>query len=293
MKYDIVFVDLDGTLLRDDKSIPQENIDSIRKLINSGVEFVLCSGRSHMSLKQIEKQLGISEDEGYGIAFNGGSVYKRNPNIYNTEGRNYLERESQSSVSKLKKHELLFEESFDQKRSDIILKFCKNYNAERMCYTENMLCVEKMTPTVIEYSRNSVLLPRRVHNLVISIKSNINKIIMIGDNEELKKAEKDFKNLDIYNDVDCFFSAKRLLEFNPKNINKGSAIKYILNIKEFKGKKSLAIGDSYNDIPMFEACDFSVACANSDDEVKKHASAVTEKTNNDGVLSEIIERFII
>ena len=46
---------------------------------------------------------------------------------------------------------------------------------------------------------------------------------------------------------------------------------------------SMAIGDSYNDISMFEKVNFSVAMGNSIDSVKKHAKIKTETNNNNGV----------
>lgn len=269
MKYDVVFADLDGTLLRDDKSIPQNNIIAINKIISSGIEFVLCSGRSHMSLKNINRRLYIDNKEGYGIGFNGGSVFTRKP------------------------YDIIFEEKMDSDISFELLKFCGNYNAERMMYSESMLWIEKLTPTALRYSKNSVLAPMKVKNLARNCNNPVNKIILIGDNNILRQAKNDFVKSEFSDNIDCFFSSDNLLEFNSKNISKGSAIKYIMNLEEFNGKKSIGIGDSYNDIPMFKACDFSVACKNSDDEVKKEAMAVTETDNNEGLLSEVLEKYVL
>ncbi len=269
MKYDIIFADLDGTLLRNDKSIPENNIKAIKNAISEGVELVVCSGRSHMSLKNINRRLNIDDEEGYGIAFNGGTVFTRNP------------------------FKVIFEKKISAKISLDIIRFCKNYSAETMMYSENFLCIEKMTPDAISYSKNSILVPKKVKNLAKNCNKPINKIILIGDNNILSQAKSDFYNNEFSKYVDCFFSSDNLLEFNPKGISKGSAVKYIMNLEKFKNKKSLAIGDSYNDIPMFKVCDFSVACKNSDEEVKKEAMAVTECDNNLGLLSEVIEKYVL
>lgn len=269
MKYDIIFADLDGTLLRDDKTIPNNNIEAINKLIDNNIDFVLCSGRSHMSLKNINKKLETNDIEGCDIAFNGGTIFERKP------------------------FNIILEEKIDKDTAFNLLKFCRNYDAERMLYAENLLWVENMSPVVINYSKNSILLPKKVLNLARSCNMPVNKIILIGDNNILKQAKEDFEKTYFTDFVDCFFSSDNLLEFNPKNINKGSAVKYIMNLDKFKGKRSLAIGDSYNDIPMFEACDFSLACKNSDQEVKNMASAVTDNDNNQGILLEAIEKYVL
>ena len=41
----LIAIDLDGTLLRDDKTISEANIQSIQQAIHSGVEVVICTGR--------------------------------------------------------------------------------------------------------------------------------------------------------------------------------------------------------------------------------------------------------
>ena len=44
-KYKIVFIDIDGTLVNDEKIEPEENIKMIQTLKKNGIEVVLASGR--------------------------------------------------------------------------------------------------------------------------------------------------------------------------------------------------------------------------------------------------------
>ena len=50
------------------------------------------------------------------------------------------------------------------------------------------------------------------------------------------------------------------------------------------GWRTVAIGDSVNDIGMFQAADMGVAMGDSKDEVKRAADLVTDDLNHDGVL---------
>ena len=53
------------------------------------------------------------------------------------------------------------------------------------------------------------------------------------------------------------------------------------------------MGDNYNDLPMLEVAGLSVAAGNAVDDVKKVCDVVTKADNNEGVIAEIIERFIL
>ncbi len=266
MKYDVIFADLDGTLLADDKSLPKSNVEAIKKIKSLGIDFVVCSGRSHMSLKNMNMSLYLEGVEGYGIGFNGGSIFTREP------------------------YKVIHQRKFSVKSGEAVLKFLRNYNnAEMMMYTRNMLIVEKMSKITADYIYHSKIAPKKVRNLEMACHKPINKIILIGDNNVLKGIKADFDNNKITSRVDCFFSSDTLLEFNPVNVSKGTAIKKLMEFDEFKGKKTISIGDSYNDVPMFEATDFSVACKNSNDDVKSGASVVSENNNNEGILLEFLE----
>ncbi|MCW1006882.1 HAD hydrolase family protein, partial [Streptococcus anginosus] len=41
----LIAIDLDGTLLRDDKTISEANAATIRRAVEAGIEVVICTGR--------------------------------------------------------------------------------------------------------------------------------------------------------------------------------------------------------------------------------------------------------
>ena len=55
----------------------------------------------------------------------------------------------------------------------------------------------------------------------------------------------------------------------------------------------IAVGDNYNDLPMLEVAGLSVAAGNAVEDVKKVCDVVTKADNNEGVIAEIVERFIL
>lgn len=57
-EYKIVFIDIDGTLVNDEKIVPEENIKMIQTLKKNGIEVVLASGRPYHSIEKYSTQVG-------------------------------------------------------------------------------------------------------------------------------------------------------------------------------------------------------------------------------------------
>ena len=68
----------------------------------------------------------------------------------------------------------------------------------------------------------------------------------------------------------------------PKNVSKGNAIRQLKSILNFKGK-TIGIGDSQNDISLFEAVDIRVAVANALPEIKRISDIVLDKEDGEGI----------
>ena len=61
MKYKIIAVDMDGTLLSDDKHISDYNLKMIEKAVSLGVKFVITSGRVPSGLKFYEDTIAKNQ----------------------------------------------------------------------------------------------------------------------------------------------------------------------------------------------------------------------------------------
>lgn len=67
----LIAIDLDGTLLTDDKHIAAETVTAIKQASQSGVKVVLCSGRPLTGVAEHLHTLGLSGNDQYVITFNG------------------------------------------------------------------------------------------------------------------------------------------------------------------------------------------------------------------------------
>lgn len=60
MSYNIVFFDIDGTLVNDEKRVPQNTVEAIAELKKNGVEPVIATGRAPTSLSRLPSSFRLS-----------------------------------------------------------------------------------------------------------------------------------------------------------------------------------------------------------------------------------------
>ena len=71
----ILFTDLDGTLLNDQKQISEGNLAAIHMALEKGHKIVISTGRALTSAKKQALALGLTMPGCYIIAFNGACIY--------------------------------------------------------------------------------------------------------------------------------------------------------------------------------------------------------------------------
>ena len=115
------------------------------------------------------------------------------------------------------------------------------------------------------------------------------KSMLISDPETVKKAEEHMKSK-YGNDYFIAISKPIFLEIANKNINKGKTLRKLGEILGIGTEEMIAVGDSYNDIPLLEVVGMPVAVANANDEIKA-MSKFESTSNNDDALKTVIEKF--
>lgn len=267
--YKMIFCDLDGTLLDDNKNIPKLNIKYINKAIDKNCKFVICSGRSNMSIDYFNKYFGFDKTHNYAIAFNGAYIYRTDT--------------KEKIVEHLLKGDLAIK----------VIELCRKFNVDIMIYKDEMLWFDSLTDKIKMYAKRNMVNTKIVDDIKLEAKHDISKVIIIGENNELKKVEQEIYNLGINNVLTTFFSAKNLYEFNPLGIDKGTGIEELCNILKIDLKETIAIGDNYNDLSMIKKAGVGACCFNGENGVKKYADYVTVNDNNKGAVAEVIKKFVI
>lgn len=72
-------------------------------------------------------------------------------------------------------------------------------------------------------------------------------------------------------------------EVTLKGVNKGTTITQLLDVLGLDASSALGIGDNSNDVEMLQLCGVGVAMGNATDEIKSHADQVTTSVLDDGI----------
>ncbi|MCL2574850.1 MAG: Cof-type HAD-IIB family hydrolase [Defluviitaleaceae bacterium] len=271
--YKLIASDVDGTLLSLDYRMNPANKTAIAKAVQNGIFFVLCSGRSYKSLKNIYKELQLPQD-GYIISFNGGFIYD------------------------VKNDDVIYEEFLGLPLGLEAIKIYQNRkqkDIEMLIYTDyETVIAEEITNITDAYTSVSEISVLKSDDIIADAKQacNVIKIIFMAHNHVLQDFRKDIE-LVLGGKTDITFSTEFMLEIGSINCSKGIALAWLCDRLNIDLAQTIAIGDNYNDLPMINVAGLGVAVANAVDDLKQAAGYITEKTSAQGAIAEVIERLCL
>lgn len=260
----LLIMDVDGTLLNDQKQITERTKKALIQLQQEGIMLGIASGRPVKGLQRFAQELRMPEFGGILISSNGARAETLDGNV-------------------------LFENPIPLDLAHQVLEHLKKFNVRPMVedgdYMQvnnvynNLITTGDRTFNAMDYEAHSNgFLLKESHDLCKSVKTPPCKILTAGDDtylqEHYKEMEAPFADV-----LDCMFTAPFYFEYTNKDINKGTAISHLPYQKE----EIASIGDAQNDISMLKSSSIGVAMGNAVDETKAVADYVTADNNNDGI----------
>lgn len=274
MKYKIIAVDMDGTLLNDDKHIDDDNLDAINKAVSAGIKFVISSGRIPAGLKFYEETVAKKQPM---ICCNGAIILDHNKNIIYSKPIEKMQLLKIVDILKEKKNTYF------------------HFYDENSIYGEqlkfSMESIEDFNKEIDERFRLRVKLVPDSKKVIENAKFDINKIVVI-DNDIAYLSELR-ERIDDIEGIETTKSDINNIEIISAGVSKGSALKILADNYKMSIEECIAVGNDENDISMIECAGLGVAVKNARDFIKDHANYVTEKNNNNGAISEVIRKFIL
>lgn len=265
--YKLLAVDMDGTLLKEDKTISKMTIKAVQDARKKGVQVVLSSGRHLTGITDYLKKLNLFHEGGYAVAMNGCSI--------------------QEVVS----HRYIYKKLLTSYDVNRIITLGRKFNADLNLVTSDCFLVEKYKDFFkFDAEVNKVNL-KVIDYDSIPKNTDIYKAMFVNDKEFIDKIIPLIPD-DFRRDYTVLRSGANFLEFISKDANKGSAVAHIAEMFGIAPQEVICIGDAENDTHMIKYAGLGVAMGNAYPSVKEAADYVTKTNEEDGV-AYVINKFIL
>ena len=268
--YKLIACDLDETLYGNDRTIPARNVEAIKRASELGVKFIPATGRGYNSVRETLVDLGLLDKEGeYVISYNGGAITENKGNrLLHFQG-------------------LPFEEAEELYRRGLNYDVCIHVYTREMVYAYNITQEE-----IARLSKRMQMTEEFDRDLQFLAGQDIAKVLYENrDFDYLKKIEEELK--DITGNMDVSFSSNRYIEFNSKGVTKGAGLRFVAEMLGIKREETIAIGDNFNDLSMIQEAGLGVGVQNTIQGMRQYCDYITEATNDEGGVGEVIEKFIL
>ena len=287
--YQLIAIDLDGTLLNSYGVVTDRTKQTIKKCIDKGIEIVLASGRPNDSIEAIAKEIGA---EHYFIAGNGALIYD------------------------IKKQKVIYEKYMSKEKVLEIIKLCEQNSISYNVYTDKTILATSLKYNVLYYHKENLKKEesKKTHiNIVDDMYSYVKqmqeekflKITICDTNSNVFNAiirkMKQIKGIDI---LEVSHMSRKIIkqgtedvpieyyytEISLQEVDKYNALQFLQKKLNIKNEETIAIGDNMNDKKMIQKAGMGIAMKQSCPAVIEIADYVTEGNNEDGV-AKALEKF--
>lgn len=256
----LICTDLDGTLLRNDKTISDTNIKAIEYFKQNGGLFTFVTGRMPNFVDDIAQQIKPNAPIG---CVNGGG-------LYDYKNKKYL----WTSVMPDEVLEMI--KCIDNKFPDVGIQTC---TFEKSYFSKDNITMKKFREVT------------NAENFIChyaEVKEPIAKIIFGSESdEEIMEIKETLEHHPLADKFDFIRSERTLYEILPKGICKGTSIKKLCENLNIDINQTIALGDYNNDISMFNTAKIGIAVSNACSEALKAADFVTV-SNEENAVAKVI-----
>ena len=269
MKYKLLVLDVDGTLLNDEREISKRTLAALLKVQQMGVRIVLASGRPTYGLMPLAKTLELGNYGGFVLSYNG------------------------CQIIKAQNGEILFERRINPEMLPYLEKKARKNGFAIFTYHDDTLITDSPDN---EYIKNEALL----NNLKIIKEDEFStaidfapcKCMLVSDKEKALIGLEQHWEKRLAGTLDAFRSEPYFLEVVPCGVNKANTLGALLEHLGVTREEVIAVGDGVCDVTMLQLAGMGVAMGHSQDSVKVCADYVTASNEEDGV-ALAVEKLIL
>lgn len=269
MKYKLLVLDVDGTLLNDAKEISKRTKAALLKVQQMGVRIVLASGRPTFGLIPLAKILELNNYGGFIVSYNG------------------------CQIIKAENGEILFERRINPEILPYLEKKARKNGFAIFTYHDDTLLTDNEdSPHILQEAQLNNLKIIKEEEFATAIDFAPCKCMLVSDDEQaLIDLEMHWKKR-MAGTLDAFRSEPYFLEVVPCGIDKANTLGFLMEHLNVQRDEVIAIGDGTCDVSMLQLAGIGIAMGHSLDSVKVCADYVTASNEDDGV-AQAVEKLIL
>ena len=257
----LICTDLDGTLLREDKTVSRENLEAISYFQSQGGLFTFVTGRMPFFVENI---YSIVQPNAPVACINGGGIFD-----YRT--RRYLwTHEAPREIVQMAAYA-------GSAMPDI--------GVQVNCFDRIFFCQENEVMRVFRQVTGVPNLPADY----AEIKEPVAKIVFgVAEEARMQHLQELLHAHPLADRFEFILSEQTLFEILPKGVNKGSALPRMAALLALDPARTIAVGNYYNDISMIQAAGVGYAVANACGAAKEAADRITV-SNEEHAIAAIVD----
>lgn len=266
----VFITDVDGTLYDHDQMIiPLKNIEAIAKLQARGIIIVVATARTYSSSQSIIEALNMKKHGGYLIASNGATIYD------------------------VKNDKLIYEKKIPMTLIEELYAYSKQHNLHFNVEQDDYVVASGYDP--------GIAIDNQIVGVDFVLTSPLNDFFKYIKSEPFKVSFTQEKLMidkyypivnDLYKDrLYICHAGDNFIDIVLKDVNKKSAVEYLLTILNHGFADVAAIGDGDNDSWLLAHAGYSAAMANGTKKAKAAGKILVSDCANAG-LSEFVERLL-
>jgi len=278
-----IATDMDGTLLNSVQQISSANKEAILKAQSQGVEVVVATGRSYQEATYVLSEAGLICPV---ICVNGAEIRSKEGDVLSaTPIGKQLAREV---AARLTEKDVYFEVYTNQGAFtvdpdkavsilvDIVMSANPEANQAEIIEAAGSRIRDGLIQTIEDYEL-----------LFANDQYQIYKFLVFSfDGEKLEAANQALADLE---ELAIASSGHENIEITHRGAQKGIALEAFVKARGIDLAETMAIGDNYNDVSMFEKAGRSVAMGNANFEIKSLCDVITYTNVESGVAKAILE----
>ena len=260
----LLLSDVDGTLVRPDKSLSPRSIAAVHALDEAGILFAVTSGRPPRGMSMLVEPLSLRTPL---AAFNGGLVIDADLTVL----------EEHVIPDDVVAPTIRLLESFDlsvwvYRGADWYVRDPDGPHVAREAHTV------QFEPTVVESFDG--------------IENGVAKIVGVSDDYDTVEAAASAAREELGEHISASRSQPYYLDVTHPQANKGAVVTFLSERYDITAEEIATIGDMPNDVLMFAHSGLSIAMGNAHREVQRAARYVTTANDDDG-FANAVDRYIL